>query len=125
MDKRTMIEEGVEEPYTEVWERVDDGASTGGQAFVMRMKSEREKGLLVAVGEHFILAMDGGKSGDVEISHGIRRGPIGGWIVDESTLRGREGCAVFGDAKPVVRWEEREVIESRAWEIVEPASGLD
>ncbi len=119
LHKRMMIEEGVDEPYTEVWERIDDAVSTGGQAFVMRMKNA---GILVAVGGHFILAVDVANAG-VEISHGTRRGSIGEWIVAESTLPWREGCPLFGDSKPVVRWKEREVIESRSWEIVEPLSG--
>jgi hypothetical protein len=120
--KRTMIEEGVDEPYVEIWERIDDAASTGGQAFVARLRGDREAGLLVAVGEHFILAVDRQKAG-IEISHGMRRDSISEWIVTESTFPWREGTSLFGDSKPVVCWKERQLIESRSWEILEPSTG--
>ena len=118
--KRTMIEEGVDEPYVEIWERIDDAASTSGQAFVIRLKSDDETGLLVAVGDHFILAVNGRKA-DVEISHGIRTGPISEWIVGKSTCFWREGTSAFGDL--TIDWSKREMIGSRSWEILEPTSG--
>jgi hypothetical protein len=119
---QTMIEEGVDEPYVEVWERIDDAASTGRQAFVARLRGDSQAGLLVAVGEHFILAVNHQKAG-IEISHGMRRDSISKWIVTESTFPWREGTLLFGDSKPVVCWKERQLIVSRLWEILEPSTG--
>jgi hypothetical protein len=117
---RTMIEQGVDEPYTEIWVRIDDASSTRGQTFVMR--GNGEAGLLIAVGEHFLLAVDDRKTG-VEISHGMRRGPISDWIVTESTLPWRERTRLFANVKPALQWNERKLVEARSWEIVEPSSG--
>jgi hypothetical protein len=130
--KQMMIEEGVDESYTEVWERIDDAASTNGEAFVMRLRSEREVGMLVAVGRHFILAIDNRKIDgsdhqihpfNVEISHGIRTGPISEWIVSDSACFWREGTSAFGDSKLNIDWSKRELIGSRSWEILEPPPG--
>ena len=54
---KQMIEEGVEEPYVEVWEKIDDAGSTNGQALVLHLADPAERGILVALGEHFILAI--------------------------------------------------------------------
>jgi hypothetical protein len=106
--RRTMIEEGLEDRYTEVWERIDDGSSTNGEAFIARLKGEGETGLLIAVGGHFLFAM--GRSDDVEISHGERRGALANWTVADSTIPWREGKRLFDGKKP-------------AWQIVEPVGG--
>jgi hypothetical protein len=98
----------VDEPYTEVWERIDDGSSTNGEAFVARLKGAGETGLLIAVGGHFLFAV--GRSDFVEISHGERRGALMDWTVADSTIPWREGKRLFDGKKP-------------AWQIVEPIGG--
>ncbi len=106
--RRMMIEEGVDEPYTEIWERIDDGSSTNGEAFVARWKDTGGTGLLVAVGGHFLFAMS--CSYCVEISHGVRSGALSEWTVADSTIPWREGKRLFDGKKP-------------AWRIVEPVGG--
>jgi hypothetical protein len=106
--RRMMIEEGVDEPYVELWERIDDGSSTNGETFAARLKGAGEMGLLIAVGGHFLFAM--GRSDYVEISHGERRGALADWTVADSTIPWREGTRLFDGKKPV-------------WQIVEPVGG--
>jgi hypothetical protein len=120
LHRRMMIEEGVDEPYTEVWERIDDATSTSGEVFVMRSRSQTEAGILVAVGHHFILAVDSRDTG-VEISLGARARQISKWIVGKSTCFWREGTPAFGDL--TIDWKKRALIGSRAWEILEPSNG--
>jgi hypothetical protein len=96
----TMLEEGMDEPYTELWERLD----TGGDSVVLRTPDSR--GFLVVGGSFFLMALDhrpplpvAGSLGEIiaevgvenalnmEISLGDRRT----WMVNRSTLPWREG----------------------------------
>ncbi|MDP9173816.1 MAG: hypothetical protein M3O30_08115 [Planctomycetota bacterium] len=132
-ERKLMIEEGVDQPYTEVWERIDDAASTGGEAWVLKLEpnANDERGLLIAVGNHFMLALDRRKKGDgatpdvfnMEISHGKRAGPVSQWIISDSIFPWREGQCVFGESPLVIDWDRRLLIESRVWSIVEPTVG--
>jgi hypothetical protein len=118
VDAKQMLEEGVDEPYTEMWEKIDDGSSTGQESLTLRY----DRGMLVALGDHFIVAMDHG-AGGVEISHGHRAGPIAGWIIGESTFPWREGEPLFLNSKVALDWNARVLSEIRPWKIVEPAAG--
>jgi hypothetical protein len=127
-----LTEEGIDEPYIELWERIDDAASTDGQALVLKLTSAGEQGILIAIGSHFIMALDRRRATnqsarveelDVEISHGLRNGPISQWTISESTFPWREGTVLFGESKVAVDWHRRILIESREWKIVEPTNG--
>ena len=97
-----MIEEGVVQPYVEVWERVDRG-----EPLVLRLdEGDGERRWFIGVGRHFILA-SGSRSG-VEISHGGRDGESEP-VVTLSTSPWREGTPTF---KPV---------HHRSWRMLEPA----
>ncbi|HEY1921696.1 MAG TPA: hypothetical protein VGG44_02935 [Tepidisphaeraceae bacterium] len=129
-DRRVMIEDGVDEAYQEVWERIDDASSTNGEALVMGLRAKGELGLMVAVGEHFILAIDRRKDEgaandplDMEISHGRRNGALAEWVVEDSTFPWREGMRLFDVGQILVDWEERKMRERRTWAIVEPGVG--
>jgi hypothetical protein len=98
-----MREEGIDEAYTEIWERIDDGKSTGGEGFVAKFREGGESGQIVAVGKHFIFARR--DSQGVEISHGIPAGKISDWIVTESTRPWREGETIFARFNSRVNWE--------------------
>ena len=132
-----MIEDGVEQPYTELWQRVDRGESTKGTALVMKLLDDDtsgDRGWFVAVGNHFILAIDRRRSRrtsplDMEISRGLRRGVTGDWIIANSTHPWREGRPAFDDSTMRVDWIRRTAIEQRAsggtrsWRVLEPVDG--
>ena len=120
-DCKIMIEDGVEEPYTEIWQRIDDAASTAGQALVLKLDEVDDKGLLVAIGDHFIFATIFSQC--VEISHGVRKGPMSDWLISHSTDPWREGKRLFNGSKTVIDRDRRTLIESKTWTIAEPAAG--
>lgn len=130
--RRMMIEEGVDEPYTEIWERIDDAASTAGGSFAMRYADKSGRGFFIAVGENFLLARDhrtlpaaGLQLVNCELSHGIRKGPLHEWTIANSTFPWREGQRAFAGAGLRLDWTARVLHEgsSRIWTILEPASG--
>ena len=112
-----MLEDGVDEPYRELWERIDSGESTGGHALVLRPPAGlNARGLLVAIGDYFLMAldrrpplpMDGSLERELgqteaspqrvlgmEISLGRRAGPIDSWGIGRSTLPWVEGQTLF------------------------------
>src|SRR5205814_4297810 len=111
-----MMEEGVEQPHVEAWERIDRGESTGQAALVMKLNDGgRKRGWFVAVGNHFILALDRRRRSpdashlEIEISHGLRNGPDGAWVISGSTLPWREKSAVYGVGGLRVGWQRRTV----------------
>jgi hypothetical protein len=125
-------ERGADEPYTEIWEKIDDASSTNGQALVLRRKNHRGHALLVAMGSHFIVAIDHRKTTsqsqridplNVEISLGTRSGPISQWTISHSTFPWREGKQLFNGATSQINWRRRALIESEQWQIVEPVAG--
>jgi hypothetical protein len=132
-----MIEDGVEQPYTEVWERIHRGESTHGQALVLKLDSNHERGWFVAVGDHFLLALDRRASSaasmpDMEISHGLRSGPSGPWRITHSTFPWREGSPVFEPQSMRVDWDQRVVTQSlengqsaRTWHLLESSKRCD
>jgi hypothetical protein len=131
-DTKLMIEQGVDEPNTETWQRVDDGSSTKGQALVLRRRNHRGHALVVALGKHFIMTIDHRKTTsqceridplNVEISHGTRSGPISQWTVEHSTFPWREGRPLFGGHTAQINWRRRMLLEAEQWQIVEPAAG--
>jgi hypothetical protein len=124
-----LREDGMDEPYVEIWERMDRGESTGGKSLVLKLGDAQrgERGFLVALGGYFILAVDRrGHHPDplnMEISLGNRDGAMSQWMVRDSTFPWREGKKLFDGTDVVVDWKKRSVRESRAWLIVEPANG--
>jgi len=118
--KHRMIEEGMEDNYTEVWERIDDGSSTDGQAFVALLQTHEETGVLIALGDHFMFARNGR---EIEISHGYRVGPMHEWLVSESSQPSRERKRLFGDMPIHIDWQQRVLVEAKNWQIIEPAAG--
>jgi hypothetical protein len=78
-EKQFVVEIGVDEPYVEIWERVDVG-----KADVVLV----DGGMLISVGEHFILARM--TFGGVEISRGF----VSDWMIRESTFPWREGESI-------------------------------
>jgi hypothetical protein len=132
MNTSFMTEQGVDEPYTELWQKIDDGASTNGQALVLRRRNHRGHALLVALGSHFVITIDHRRTTsqaeridplNVEISHGTRSGPISQWIIEHSTFPWREGKPLFNGANAQINWRRRILIETEQWQIIEPASG--
>jgi hypothetical protein len=139
-----MLEEGVDEPYTEVWERLDPAESTKGQALVLRLQSQAagyepraRGGCLIVVGEHFLLAIDhrdplppasslsrlanatttdtnAVRWLDMEISHGICDGRMNQWRITDSTLPWREGQPLFPEKVFSINSQARSVIERDA-----------
>ncbi len=120
---RRMLGEGVDQPYIEHWEKIGDGASSAGEAFVAHLPGE---GFFITVGGHFLIVIDRRKSSDsplnMEISHGMSQGAMENWIVTDSTFPWRQGRPLFA-AAPRVDWNGRKLIELRGWEILEPATG--
>jgi hypothetical protein len=84
-----MIEEGIDEPYLEIWQRIDDG-----DAFTLRHYTNR--GLLIVVGQHFLMCLQHDDA-LLELSHGMREGPMSSWTISDSTLPWREGDALFSE----------------------------
>ncbi len=84
---KTMIEDGVDERYTEVWERITED----GPSLVRRAPGA----MLVAAGGHFILTV-GTEPGVLEISHGLCRGDSSQWRITDSTHPWREGTLLKG-----------------------------
>ena len=132
LDTNLMVEQGVEEPYTEIWQRIDDGASTTGHALVLRRRNHRGHALLIAIGSHFVMTVDHRKTTsqceridplNIEISHGARSGPISQWIVQHSTFPWREGRPLFGGHTAQINWRRRMLIEAEQWQIIEPTAG--
>jgi hypothetical protein len=94
--KNLMIEEGVDEPYVEIWQRIDNGA-----AFVL---SDSDRALLVVVvGNHFLLCHQSNPL--LELSHGIRNGPMSKWTITDSTLPWREGQNLFMQSADLKNWK--------------------
>jgi Protein HRI1 len=131
-ESKFLLENGVDEPYAEVWERVDDGASTNRESLVLRLQnnSAGERGILAALGNHFLMAVDRRNAMadqnidllDMEISYGLRSGPLAGWTVTDSTFPWREGRKIFDGSRVIVDWNRRIVSESKIWSIIEPAA---
>ncbi len=120
-----MLEQGVEQPYQEEWERIDNAADP----LVLKLESTQphERGLLIATGQHIVMAIDHRpplpiaeslwslckncsdteqiKLLDMEISHGRRTGPIADWLIDESTFPWLEGRKIFETFSPR-RWSK-------------------
>jgi hypothetical protein len=94
---RLMIEEGVDAPYVEVWERIDEASS--GAAY--RLDEGGHRGMLVVVGGHFLMALQRSGGTPLELSHGRPAGAMDEWIVTDSTFPWREGRrlleGVFGN----------------------------
>jgi hypothetical protein len=127
-----LTEKGIDEPYIELWERIDDASSTHGKAFVLRRRNSRGHALLVALGQHFILAVDHRKTTsqsvridplNMEVSHGLRAGPISQWTITDSTFPWREGKPVFATTNVHVNWRRRALTEAEHWQILEPSTG--
>jgi hypothetical protein len=127
-----LTEKGIDDPYLELWERIDDASSTKKKAFVLRRRNSRGHAILVAVGQHFLLAVDHRKTTsqsvrldplNMEISHGLRAGPISQWTITDSTFPWREGKPVFTTTNVHVNWRRRALTEAEHWEIVEPVTG--
>jgi len=122
-----IVEEGVLQSYVEDWERIDRGDSTGRQALVLRCEESDMRRWFVAVGDHFLLALQ--HADQVELSHGTRQGAMKNWIISESTMPWREGTSVFRSHQMRFDWDRRAVDEQletgrvRPWQILEPASG--
>lgn len=111
-----LVEEGVHEPYVEVWERVGAGAGA------VRVERAAEGEMLVACGDAFLFARDRPRvlpqaaslealvraaTGDeeiaalldCEISFGLRAGGRVPWEIRLSTLPRREGAPLDGVGK--------------------------
>ena len=131
-----IVEEGVEQRYVEVWDRVDRGQSTNGQALVMKLEPNGiERGWFIAVGDHFLIALDRRTSNrscafDMELSHGLRTGAASGWTISGSTFPWREGSTVFETKDLKINWNDKTLRQYlpneqrvRDWQILEPAEG--
>ncbi len=131
-----MIEDGVEQPYTEVWRRLDRGESTNRTALVMQLIDDdktADRGWFLTVGNHFILAVDHRRSAhastrDMEISHGLRHGSAGRWVITDSTNPWRERRPAFDAATLRMDWDARTAVEqhasgTRRWQVIEPPKG--
>lgn len=113
-DHRTMLEEGVDAPYTELWQRVD---ASPDSTLWHTPPGHPTRGILAAVGGHYLLAIDHRKALaiapsltallkagappetlDMEISIGRRRGSPDTWIIERSTLPWRESHPLFAPA---------------------------
>jgi hypothetical protein len=81
-----MIEEGVDEPYEEVWERI-----ARGNAVVLRSDDKSNREFFIGVGGHFLYSRTPRAGGLLEISHGLQTGAADQWKISESTLPWREG----------------------------------
>ena len=116
---RFMTEWGVHRPYTEQWEKIDDG---GGLFLGLESEDPGPKAFFGLVGDHFMLARErsfrargaaglgdaldratGGEAErllDCEFSYGRRRGGDVSWRVALSTIPMLEGAPRF----PVNAW---------------------
>jgi hypothetical protein len=96
---RVMIEEGAEEPYVELWERVGSAEAP----LALRLDPANgprgaTRGWFVAAGEHFVLATQGNGNARPEISYGLRDpGGANGKVVASSDPRRAATRAFSGD----------------------------
>jgi len=64
-DASFMIEEGVDEPYVEIWERINCG---GEPPIARKFTTDNGQGFYVAVGNRFIVAIDNRASFQTQLS---------------------------------------------------------
>ncbi|MGN6625970.1 MAG: hypothetical protein ACTHLN_05065 [Tepidisphaeraceae bacterium] len=98
-DDDRMLEEGVEQPYTEIWERT--ARATELPSVWVRREAERVRGYMVVAAGYAMLARPG------EISLASCEGAAAGWRVSESNIASRRGQLLLD--QPL----------DRAWERIE------
>jgi hypothetical protein len=124
---RTMTEVGVDEPYLEIWDRIDAPSSSENPLFTARFETSpgRLRGLLVATARHFLLATDN-RTGtgsadplDMEISHGIRAGSIHEWTITDSSHPWREGKKLFPRGA-TIDLKNQTLLAGQRWQLMPP-----
>lgn len=104
-DRRlAMIEEGVEEPYTELWERAGDAWAP----LALRSTSGALRGWFVGTGDRFILATQS-DSGAIQVSYGRRDDEGRNGTVIASSAKGREGMRAFDNPPAADGWVSLDV----------------